>query len=311
MADVKRKEAIMFIGLDIGGTKIEICMLDKQGNIHSKERIATPKDYLTFVSEVTRLIFKLEKAAGEKCKVGIGLPGVISPTTGLVKNANCTFLNGKDLKSDLDNILMRSVNIANDANCFALSEAVDGAAKHGNVVFGAILGTGCGGGIVFNKQVWNGPNALAGEWGHNPLPGYHIDNDGRKRDCHCGRQNCIEQFISGTGFENTYKNLTGNSLSASKIMELVAINDQHATNSYLQLIDQMARSFSSIINLLDPDIIVLGGGLSNIDAIYKDLPYATSQYLITDDPHVTFSKAMFGDSSGIRGAAWLSLLDKY
>jgi len=299
----------MLIGLDIGGTKIEICVLDEQGNIFSKERIATPKDYLTFVSEVTRLIFKVEKAIGTKCKVGIGLPGVISPTTGLIKNANCTFLNGEDLKGDLDHILMRSVKIANDANCFALSEAVDGVGENSHVVFGAILGTGCGGGIVFNKQVWNGPNALAGEWGHNPLPGYNVEKDGPIRDCHCGRENCIEQFIAGTGFEKTYKALTGQLLSANKIMELIAINDQNATTSYLQLIDQMARSFSSIINLLDPDIIVLGGGLSNINAIYKDLPLATSKYLITDEPNVRFSKALFGDSSGIRGAAWLSLQD--
>jgi fructokinase len=299
----------MFIGLDIGGTKIEICVLDEQGNILSKERIATPRDYLNFVSEVSGLILKLEKEVGNKCNVGIGLPGVISPTTGLVKNANCSFLNGKDLKGDLDRILMRSVKIANDANCFALSEAVDGAGKEGNVVFGAIIGTGCGGGIVFNKKVWNGPNALAGEWGHNPLPGYSVEKDGAIRDCHCGRKNCIEQFISGTGFEKTYKNLTGNAISASKINELVEINDHSATVSYGQLIDQMARSFAGVINFLDPDVIVLGGGLSNINSIYRDLPQAISKYLVTDEPNLRFSRATFGDSSGIRGAAWLSLQD--
>jgi fructokinase len=299
----------MYIGLDIGGTKIEICVLDEQGNILSKERIATPRDYLNFVSEVSGLILKLEKEVGNKCNVGIGLPGVISPTTGLVKNANCSFLNGKDLKGDLDRILMRSVKIANDANCFALSEAVDGAGKEGNVVFGAIIGTGCGGGIVFNKKVWNGPNALAGEWGHNPLPGYSVEKDGAIRDCHCGRKNCIEQFISGTGFEKTYKNLTGNAISASKINELVEINDHSATVSYGQLIDQMARSFAGVINFLDPDVIVLGGGLSNINSIYRDLPQAISKYLVTDEPNLRFSRATFGDSSGIRGAAWLSLQD--
>ncbi len=297
----------MFIGLDIGGTKIEICVLDEKGNVSLKKRTPTPKNYADFLTTVTDFIFSTEEEVGQVCKVGIGLPGAISPATGLIKNANCTFLNGQNLEGDLSQILSRPVKIANDANCFALSEAVDGAGKNGQVIFGAILGTGCGGGIIFNKTVWNGPNAIAGEWGHNPLPGYDTEKDGVERPCYCGRKNCIEQFISGTGFELTFKNITGNALPANEIIQLANQGDENAVRSYKEMIDQMARSFSSVINLLDPDVIVLGGGLSNVESIYKDLPLATSKYVFTDFADLKFAKAQFGDSSGIRGAAWLSL----
>lgn len=297
----------MYIGLDIGGTKIEICVLDDKGVVSLKRRMPTPKSYADFLTTVADLILSTEKEVGSACKVGIGLPGAISPVTGLIKNANCIFLNGENLQADLSRILSRPVNIANDANCFALSEAVDGAGKEGNIVFGAILGTGCGGGVVFNKAVWNGPNAIAGEWGHNPLPGYSFESDGVERPCYCGRKNCIEQFISGTGFEQTYKNITGKFLPANEIVALVEARDEDAVNAYQQLIDQMARSFSSVINLLDPDVIVLGGGLSNVESIYRDLPTATLKYVFTDFADLNFSRAQYGDSSGIRGAAWLSL----
>jgi fructokinase len=297
----------MFIGLDIGGTKIEICVLDDDGNVSLKKRTPTPKNYADFLTTVSNFIFSTEDEVGQTCKVGIGLPGAISPVTGLIKNANCTFLNGQNLKGDLSQILSRPVKIANDANCFALSEAVDGVGKNGKVVFGAILGTGCGGGVVFNKTVWNGPNAIAGEWGHNTLPGYSVEKDGAERPCYCGRKNCIEQFISGTGFEHTYKQVSGEPLPASDIVHLVEQGDINAVKSYQQLIDQMARSFSCVVNLLDPDVIVLGGGLSNVESIYRDLPLATSKYVFTDFADLKFARAHFGDSSGIRGAAWLSL----
>lgn len=299
----------MFIGLDVGGTKIEICVLDSSGSVSLKKRVPTPKNYIDFLDTVSSLIYSTEKEAGHACKVGIGLPGAISPITGLIKNANCVFLNGKNLKNDLSDRLSRPVSIANDANCFALSEAVDGAGKSGKVVFGAILGTGCGGGVVFDKAVWSGPNAIAGEWGHNALPGFSLENDGIERPCYCGKNNCIEQFISGTGFEKTYKYNSGECLSASDIIKLVEQKDKNAVKSYKQLIDQMARSFSTVVNLLDPDVIVLGGGLSNVESIYKDLPPATSKYIFTDISHLKFEKAHYGDSSGIRGAAWLTLGD--
>ncbi len=297
----------MLIGFDIGGTKIEVCVLDNSGQTQFKKRISTPKNYPDFVTAVSELVVLAETEVGESCEVGIGLPGAVSPVTGLIKNANCTFLNGHDLVHDLSERVNKPISIANDANCFALSEAVDGAGKDGKVIFGAILGTGCGGGVVFNKTVWNGPNAIGGEWGHNPLPGYSPEKDGPARRCYCGKDNCLEQFISGTGFEKSYTQITGQSLSAQDIIALMKKGDPDAVASYQQLVEHMARSFAALINLLDPDVIVLGGGLSNVDELYRDLPAQTPKYLFTDVANLNFAKAKYGDSSGIRGAAWLGL----
>lgn len=296
----------MFIGLDIGGTKIEICVLDEQGESRFKQRTPTPKNYPDFVATIADLVTLAEQTVGVPCPVGIGIPGAISPATGLVKNANCLFLNGENLQYDLNQRLKREIRIANDANCFALSEAVDGAGQGHTVVFGAILGTGCGGGLVFEQRVWNGANANTGEWGHNPLPGYQVEQDGPRRPCYCGRDNCIEQFISGTGFAITYQQATGKALTAEAIIEQVTQGDAAATRCYQQLVDHMARSFASIINVLDPNVIVLGGGLSNVDTLYRDVPLATAKYVYSDVATLTFAKAAYGDSSGIRGAAWLS-----
>lgn len=296
----------MLIGFDIGGTKIEVCVIDNDGETRFKKRIATPQSYDEFVTIVAALITLAEESVGETCSVGIGLPGTVSPATDLIKNANCLFLNGKDLQADLQKKTGKQIKIANDANCFALSEAVDGAGQHGYVVFGAILGTGCGGGLVLDKKVWAGLNAIGGEWGHNPLPGYTAEKDGPARACYCGRDNCIEQFISGTGFEKSYRQKTGQSLSAGDIIQLMRQNAPAATECYQEFIEHMARSFASVINLLDPDEIVLGGGLSNVDEIYRDLPEATLKYLFTDVATLHFRKAKYGDSSGIRGAAWLN-----
>jgi len=296
----------MLIGFDIGGTKIEVCVIDHTGELHFKKRIKTPHDYESFVSKVIELISLAEAHVDKPCSVGIGLPGSISPATGLIKNANCLFLNGKDLQGDLQSRTNKKIEIANDANCFALSEAVDGAGESGTVVFGAILGTGCGGGLVLNKKVWVGPNAISGEWGHNPLPGYNQGTDGPSRPCYCGRTNCIEQFISGTGFEKSYQIKTGEKLSASEIIKLMRNNDRLAKKSFIELTDQMARSFAAIINIFDPDYIVLGGGLSNVDELYSVLPESTKKYLFTDVATLKFRKAEYGDSSGIRGAAWLN-----
>ncbi len=299
----------MLIGLDIGGTKIEICVIDQSGETHFKKRQPTPKNYADFIATVTALIQQAEQQVGEHCEVGIGLPGAISPQTGLIKNSNCTFLNGRDLKHDLGQAVNKTVHIANDANCFALSEAVDGAGCDGQVVFGAILGTGCGGGVIFNKTVWGGPNAIGGEWGHNPLPGYSEQQDGPQRVCYCGRSNCVEQFISGTGFEISYYQQTGQQIEASEIVALMHQGNEAALLCYRQLVEQMARSFAAIINVLDPDVIVLGGGLSNIDELYEDLPRAAAKHVFTDVANLTFKKAKYGDSSGIRGAAWLAFTE--
>lgn len=296
----------MLIGFDIGGTKIEVCVLDNSGNTQFKKRTPTPQTYSDLLAVITALVEEAEHETGQSCSVGIGLPGTLSPSTGLMKNANCTFINGHDLLADLQQLLGRPVSIANDANCFALSEAVDGAGEADRLVFGAILGTGCGGGIVFNKTIWAGPNALGGEWGHNPLPGYSAA-DGEARPCYCGRDNCIEQFISGTGLEITYKKLTGQPLAAPAIIDAKRNGEPAAGQAYAQMLQQMARSFAALINTMDPDTIVLGGGLSNVDELYTDLPAATQQYVFGNEFRTQFKKARFGDSSGIRGAARLAL----
>ncbi|ASW81144.1 fructokinase [Vibrio anguillarum] len=297
----------MLIGFDISGTKIEICVLDKSGNTLFKHRTPTPHEYELFLSTLCQLVAMAESETQTHCQIGIGLPGAISPATGLIKNANCTFLNGRDLKADLCARLQRNVVIANDANCFALSEAVDGAAKDGNVVFGAILGTGCGGGIVINKQVLVGANAVCGEWGHNPLPSFTSERDGPTRHCYCGRDNCIELFISGSGLTKSAQLIGQQEWNAAEIITRYQQQDPQATKLYQQLIDQMARSFACIVNVLDPDVIVLGGGLSNVASLYVDLPRATANYVFSDSAQIVFTQAKYGDSSGIRGAAWLGL----
>lgn len=295
----------MRIGFDIGGTKTEVCVLDDNGKQHFSQRTATPQNYTDFLMTLCELIRKAEQETQRANSIGIGLPGAISPATGLIKNANCTFLNGRDLKADLNAMSGREIAIANDANCFALSEAVDGAGRDSQVVFGAILGTGCGGGIVVNKQLLIGANAVCGEWGHNPLPGFSREIDGENRPCYCGRNNCIEQFISGTGLQNSYRLSDGQSLPAAEIIRKYRSGDPSCTRVYHTLIEHMARSFASVVNLLDPDIIVLGGGLSNVDELYRDLPQVTAKYVFSDTATIHFAKATFGDSSGIRGAAWL------
>ncbi|EOW6616017.1 ROK family protein [Vibrio fluvialis] len=297
----------MRIGFDIGGTKTEICVLSPSGDMIWNHRVSTPKSYESFVAAIIELVNLAEKHHGQANAIGLGLPGAISPATGLIKNANCAFLNGRDLQYDLTIQLGRAVNLANDANCFALSEAIDGAGKGAPVVFGAILGTGCGGGIVIHQQLLVGPNAVCGEWGHNPLPGYHEPQDGPARKCYCGRHNCIESYISGTGLQHSYQLKTWQTLSAVQIIEAYEQGQRAAVDCYNQLIDHMARSFAALVNILDPDVIVLGGGLSNVRQLYRDLPDATARYVFSDTAQVRFAQAKYGDSSGIRGAAWLGL----
>lgn len=296
----------MYIGFDIGGTKTEIIVLDNEGKTHFKKRIATVHHYAEFIDNIHSLVTEAELAVGETCSVGIGLPGVIDPKTSLIKNANCTFLNGKNLYQDLKHILKRNVYIENDANCFALSEAIDGVAKGKKVVFGVILGTGCGGGIVINQQVIQGLNANGGEWGHNPLPAYSAANDGHEPSCFCGGKHCLEQFISGTGFARQYNQLAEQKLSGPEIFQLLDQGDVLAERVYHRFIDQLARSLAVIINILDPDAIVFGGGLSNVARIYDDVYKVIFQYTITSDIDINIFPAKYGDSSGIRGAAWLA-----
>ena len=284
------------LGLDIGGTKIEAQLLDGQGVSLLRRRIATPTTgYGDFLAAITDLVREIRSRHDSAFTIGIGLPGAIDPQTGRIKNANCLFLNGQDLKQDLTQALGQPVWLANDADCFALSEAVDGAGEAGRVVFGIILGTGCGGGLVVNRQLIVGPNAITGEWGHNPLPGYDPALDGPTQPCYCGRSNCIERFVSGTGFAGRFVERHGRGLSPLGII----------TAHYDHFIQALARSVASLINVLDPDVIVLGGGLSNIASLYRDLPAAVIPYLFSAQCLTPIVPARYGDSSGVRGAAWL------
>ncbi|MGR5065771.1 ROK family protein [Photobacterium sp. DNB22_13_2] len=297
----------MRFGLDIGGTKIELRAYDKNSQELLKQRVATPNNYAEFLEAVTTLVRANEAELKTQASIGIGLPGAICPKTRLIKNANCTFLNGMDLKGDLERLLERDIFIANDANCFALSEAIDGAAAGKKVVFGVILGTGCGGGLVINQQSIVGANAICGEWGHNALPDYHPDKDGQSQPCYCGRYNCIERYISGSGFEMQYHQRFGESKSAPDIAKALAAGDQKARLAYYQLVDQVARSFATIVNILDPDAIVIGGGMSNIASLYDDVAKQMKQYVFSPDSETALLPAKYGDSSGVRGAAWLPL----
>ncbi|MDX7828833.1 ROK family protein [Aeromonas caviae] len=294
------------LGFDIGGTKIEAQLLDSQGVSLRRKRIPTPTTgYGDFLMAITGLVEEMRRELDRPFTIGVGLPGAIDPQTGRIKNANCLFLNGQDLKADLARVLGQPVWLANDADCFALSEAVDGAGEGGRVVFGIILGTGCGGGLVVNRQLMVGPNAITGEWGHNPLPSYDPDQDGPTQPCYCGRHNCIERFVSGTGFAGRFVERYGRSLSPLGIITAAAEGDLEARVHYEHFIQALARSVASLINVLDPDVIVLGGGLSNIGSLYRDLPVALTPFLFSDRCLTPIVPARYGDSSGVRGAAWL------
>ncbi|GAM75400.1 ROK family glucokinase [Vibrio ishigakensis] len=295
----------MRIGLDIGGTKIEAVVLSHSGLELFRQRVETPANYEQFVTVVCDLVLSAEREVGVSCTVGIGLPGAICPHSGLMKNANCTFLNGHDLISDLATNLERTVYIANDANCFVLSEAIDGAGKGSSVVFGAVLGTGCGGGLVVNKHLITGKNAISGEWGHNSLPNYSPEVDGPERTCYCGKKNCIESFISGTGFRSGFNQKHGTNYKAPEIIDLCHQGDETALAAYRLLVDQIARSVASIINVIDPDTFVVGGGMSNVPNLVEDVESAVPKYLFSLQAVVDVKKAKFGDASGVRGAAWL------
>ena len=294
------------LGLDIGGTKIEAVVLSKSGEILYQQRIPTPTEsYSEFLSTVTDFIKEIQTILQQPMTIGIGLPGAISPDTQTIKNCNCLILNGQQLDKDIAEIIQQPVFIANDADCFTLSEAKDGAGAGFPSVFGVIIGTGCGGGIVINGQLLSGPNAIAGEWGHNTLPQYHRDNDGLAQECYCGKINCIERFISGSGFSSRYNQQHGNDYNSSEIIDLKRAGNINAEQHYLSFIDMCARSLSSVINILDPHIIVLGGGLSNVEEIYQDIKDRIGTYVFSDVCNTKIVKAKYGDSSGVRGACWL------
>ncbi|MBI3542827.1 MAG: ROK family protein [Deltaproteobacteria bacterium] len=296
----------MRIGIDLGGTKIELAAIDEDGRERCRTRVSTPAaEYGAIVDTIRRLVLEAEAGLGVSgCTVGVGTPGAISPATGLVKNSNTTCLIGKPLDRDLSRALDRPVRIANDANCFALSEATDGAAAGADVVFGVIIGTGTGGGIVAHGKLLGGPNAIAGEWGHNPLP-WPLDSERPGPRCYCGKLGCIETFISGTGLARDYELVTGTKLSGEKVAGLAHSGEPSSVAALERYEDRLARSLASIINVVDPDVIVLGGGVSNVARLYDNVPALLRKYVFSDTLDTKLVKARHGDSSGVRGAAWL------
>ncbi|HEB99382.1 MAG TPA: ROK family protein [Thiotrichales bacterium] len=295
----------MRLGVDLGGTKIEIVALDDGGHERLRRRIDTPQgDYQGILDAIARLVGEAEGELGEEGSVGIGTPGAISPASGLLRNSNSVCLNGRPFHRDLEERLGRPVRIANDANCFALSEAVDGAAAGRRVVFGVIVGTGTGAGIVVDGQVLTGPNAIAGEWGHNPLP-WPREDERPGPDCYCGRQGCIETFLSGPGMAADHARRGGEALEAPAIVAAAGAGDALARAVLDDYIDRMARSLAHVINILDPDAIVLGGGMGRIQALYREVPRRWGRYVFSDCVHTELLPPRHGDSSGVRGAAWL------
>lgn len=294
----------MRIGVDLGGTKIEIIAIDESGTERFRRRVPTPRhDYERTVEAVVSLVAEAERAVGP-CTVGVGIPGVVSPATGVVKNANSTWLNGRPLHQDLAARLGRPVRLANDANCFALSEATDGAAAGAATVFGVILGTGTGGGIVIDGRVLRGANAIAGEWGHNPLP-WPEPSELPGPDCYCGRRGCIETFLSGPGLAREYETCTGEATDAIRIGERATAGEPAALGALERYRQRMARALASVINVVDPDVIVLGGGLSYLPGLCEEVPRLWSNFVFSDAVVTELVCARFGDSSGVRGAAWL------
>ena len=276
----------MRLGVDVGGSKVEVALLDREGRVARRQRAATPHgSYEEALHALSATILAVERDAGEQCTVGVGIPGALSPRSGLVQNAYNTPLNGRPLKRDLEAALARGVQVANDANCFALSEALDGAARGARVVFGAILGTGAGGGIAVDRRVLEGRNAIGGEWGHNPLP-WMTREEHPGPACYCGRSGCIEQFVSGPALAR----------------DKTAVGESAALARYQ---DRLARALAHVVNLLDPDVIVLGGGVSNLEQLYAEVPPLLARYVYARSFDTPLLRAAHGDASGVRGAAML------
>jgi fructokinase len=297
------------IGIDLGGTKIEAVALSPGGEEIARRRVATPRDYAASLEAIAGLVRELDRAADEAGTVGVGIPGTVVPHTGLVKNANSVWLNGRPLGRDLEERLDRPVRLMNDANCFALSEATDGAAAGAHVVFGVILGTGVGGGVVVDGRCLLGANWIAGEWGHNPLPWPEPD-EWPGPPCYCGKRGCVEAWLSGPGFERDHAEHTGLTLSGREIVHAAAGGDPGAAATLRRYHDRLGRALASLINVLDPDVVVLGGGMSNIAGLPETAYGLLSRHLFaagaSSDPIATrVVRAAHGDASGVRGAAWL------
>jgi fructokinase len=298
----------MRIGIDLGGTKIAGVVLDGSAEV-ARVRVDTPQhDYPATLDAITALVLALEARSGARCTVGVGIPGTISPTTGLVKNANSVWLNGRPLGIDLARLLDREIRVENDANCFAVSEAADGAAAGAAVVFGVIAGTGTGGGIVVRGELLTGANAIAGEWGHNPLP-WPEDDEQPGPACYCGKRGCVETYLSGPAMEADYVRRTGERRSAPDIVTLAFGGHAEAAATLGRYEHRFARALAAVINVLDPDVVVLGGGMSNIDRLYTGIPPVLERFVfacgIGETVRTRILRARHGDSSGVRGAAWL------
>ena len=295
------------IGIDLGGTKTEAVVIDKDGKEIFRRRVSTPSgNYDGIIDAIASLIDAMPVAVDRKTPVGVGIPGTISPATGVVKNANSTVLIGHKLDHDLSSALGRDVRLANDADCFALSEALDGAGQDSPIVFGAIIGTGVGGGLVVNNHIVRGPNAITGEWGHNPLPWPRPDAGELPGDaCYCGKRGCIETFLSGPSLARAYAKFAGKTADAATIAARDLADELDATRVLDAYIDQLARGLATVINVIDPHVVVLGGGISNISRLYRDLPKALARYVFSDTVVTRVLPPLHGDSSGVRGAAWL------
>jgi len=332
-------------GIDFGGTKTEIVALDQHGCEVYRHRISTDRDsYDAIIANITTLVTTAEEQLGSTGTVGVGIPGSLHPQTQVIHNSNSVVTNGRAMGQDLSLALKREVRISNDANCFAMSEAIDGAAKNSSVVFGVIIGTGCGGGFVVNKQLLVGGNGIAGEWGHNPLP-YpqaktdsgdsaaidYFDSVGKQErssiyqnknliepyavdwanteypgaQCYCGKRGCLETWLSGTGFANDYARVYGDKRDTKTIIEAMRAGDERAQQAFKRYCQRLAKALAQVINIIDPDVIVLGGGLSNVDEIYEQVPQLWQDFVFAASSHTEFVPAFHGDSSGVRGAAWL------
>jgi fructokinase len=303
------KYTMIRIGIDLGGTKIEAIALALDGEELARKRVATPvDDYQGTLKAIKNLVREIESSIKQEGTIGICTPGAISPRTGLLKNSNSVCMNGKPAHKDLEVLLQREIRITNDANCFALSEATDGVAKETSVVFGVIIGTGTGAGIVVDGRVLIGANAIAGEWGHNPLP--WPENDGMYEElpgpeCYCGKYGCIETFLSGPGLSRDHELSVGKVFEPEQIVQHAEQGDVDAEETLQRYENRMARGLAHVINILDPDVIVLGGGMGNIKRLYKNVPKIWGDYVFSDHVATKLLAPKYGDSSGVRGAAWL------
>ena len=293
------------VGIDLGGTKTEALLIDKEGNKVFSKRILTEKNYQGTIRGIINLINEIEEKFTTVESIGIGIPGSVSFETSLIKNANSIWLNGKPFRSDLKKIINKEIKLENDANCFALSEAVDGAGKSHSVVFGVIIGTGTGAGIVIDKNILKGKNRVAGEFGHNALPRSSDNEINLAKPCYCGLKGCIETYLSGPGFTSIFNSIHNTNLETKEIIQLYENNDSRAVEALDDYVDRLARSLSDVINVLDPDIIILGGGMSNINYIYENIDNKLSKYVFNETIFTKIVKNVHGDSGGVRGAAWL------